>query len=294
MKKPIIIPVLLYAVQILSAATVIAGATAASGTARQDIKEPYYMIDFNVVHCKFEIHINKVHLMTWNIEGQMWSNMPCNHLILGSGVQQLDIFVYPCSGKTEFSHETGLTVKLMLYDAADEIVELVEEDIVSWKMSDNDKTKAACSHTATFHAQVPYQLTAWQNSADLNAVENLRQKVETAYQKLGEMITRKQYDAFKNLMQEKEKRMATCFYLKEEESKKRMDGLIELLESGYEFIPLSGAETMHIYADGKLVCLKSENGNSALRFLDKETDDEIYIDVIFHLKKGDTELTVSP
>jgi hypothetical protein len=82
-------------------------------------------------------------------------------------------------------------------------------------------------------------------------------------------------------------------YLDEKESKKRMDGLIEEFENNFELIPLSGDETMHIYANGKLVCLKTADGESALRLLNKETDDEIYVDVSFHLKEGDTELTVS-
>jgi hypothetical protein len=267
----------------------------ATGIAQQNIKEPYYMIDFSVVNCKFEFQINKVDLLSMNVNGQMASNMPCNHLILGSGVQQLDIFVYPSAGETEFDDETELSVKLVLYDVVGgRVDEVIDDNIVSWEMNDNDKKETVISHTLHFNAQVPYQLTAWQNSTNLNTVENLRQKVETAYEKLGEMITKKQYDAFKNLMQEKEKRVVISMYLDEKESERRMDGLIEEFENGFEFVPLSGAETMHIYADGKLVCLKTEDGESALRFLNKETDDEIYLDIMLHLKKGDTELTVSP
>lgn len=261
-------------------------AIAVSATAQQNIKEPYYMIDFNVVHCKFEIYINKVHLMTWNVNGHMKSRMPCNHLILGSGVQQMDIFVYP-AGET-FSDETKLSVKLMLYDVAGDGFELVQNNIVNWEMSDNEKT----NHTLHFNAQVPYSFNPWQQSADLNTVENLRQKVEAAHQKLGKMLVKKQYDAFISMIEEKEKRVATSLYLDEKSKSKRMD--FKELESGFELVPLSGTETMHLYADGRLVCLKSEDGEDALRFLNKKTQEEIFFEIMFHLKKGDTELTVSP
>jgi hypothetical protein len=278
---------------ILATAAFITSATAASGTTRQDIKEPFYVIDFSVVRCKFEIQINNVEVLTMNVNGQMASNIQCNHLILESGVQQLDIIVYPRAGDSGFDAESAFSFKLMLYDSDNEF-KLIEDNIVGWKMSDNDKTQDVCRHTVSFRAQVPYQIDAWQNSADLNTVENLRQKVETAYQKLGEMISQKQYDAFKSMMQVREKRIAASLYLDEADMRKRTDELIEDLND-FELVPLSGAETMHIYADGRLVCLKNEDGESALRLRNiKETDEEMYIEVFFHLKKGNTELTVSP
>jgi len=260
---------------------------------RQDVKEPYYVIDFSAVSCKFEIQINKASVFSMNVDGQVGTEIPCNFMIFESGRQQLDIIVYPSTGNTEFAESTDFSAKVKLYDVVDKF-ELVEDDILVWKMSDDDKTGAICRHTAFFNADVPYRLNTWQQSADLNAVENLREKVETAYQKLGEMITKKQYDAFKNCMQEREKRMAVSMYLDQKSSKERMDELIKNFKEGFEWIPLSGDETMHIYADGKLVCLKTKDDESALQFRNKKTDDEIEVEIMFHLKEGDTELSVSP
>jgi len=176
-----------------------------------------------------------------------------------------------------------------LYDVSDGF-EQIGDEIPLCKIGGEDKTQAVYEHTAYFDAEVPYQITAWQNSVDLNSVENLREKVEAAYKKLCDMITQKQYDAFMDCVRERENRVAVSMYLDKESRKEIMESLI----AGFEPIPFSGTETMNLYADGKLVCLTAEDGNSALRFFNKKTGEEMILDIMFHLKKGDTELSVSP
>ena len=260
---------------------------------QQKLKEPYYMIEFRAINCKFEILINKVSLLMMNINGQIGSEMPCNYLILESGEQQLDIIVQPCTGESGFVESSEFSAKVNLYDVSNGFT-LMEEDIVACEMSDADKTEASYKNTAYFNAEVPYQQTAWRNSIDLNTVENLREKLEAAYKKIGDMIIQKQYDAFRNSMQEQESRMAVSMYLDEEESKKRMDELIEDFQGGFELLPLSSTKTMHLYANGKLACLRAEDGESVLQLYNKETEEEMTLDIMFHLKEGDTELSVAP
>jgi uncharacterized protein (DUF302 family) len=272
----------------LSALVVIAGKT--SG---QNVKEPYYMVDFTAVHCKFEIQINKVSMFTMNVNGQMGTRIPCNYLILESGEQQLDIIVQPCTGESGFEENSEFSAVIKLYDAPNEFT-LIEDHIVACAMNSEDRTEAAYRHTARFKAEVPYRITAWQNSEDLNSVENLREKLEAAYKKIGDMITRKQYDAFINSIRERENRMAVSMYLNSEESKERMDGYIEDFQGGLELLPLSGRETVRIYAGGKLACLVTDDGDSALQFRNEKNGEEMILDMMFHLKKGDTELSVAP
>ena len=276
---------------ILAATTFAASATAANETMRQDVNMPFYRIDFRAVACYFDIKINDVSVFSMNMKSSFSVRIPVNHLILESGKQRLSVTIQPNTGETEFDEDAAFAMTLQLYADTGNSLEHVE-DILEYDMAD-DKENVMVYQTS-FDAAVPYQITAWQNSTDLNTVENLRQKVETAYQKLGEMITKKQYDAFVDMMREQEKRMAQSLYIDPESSKERMDGLIEDFENGFEFVPLSGGETMYIYADGKLVCLKTDNGNSALKFLNRETEEEMSVEIFFHLKKGDTELTVSP
>ncbi|MDR2145642.1 MAG: hypothetical protein LBE91_04175 [Tannerella sp.] len=261
-----------------------------------DLK-PYYAIDFNVVACGIDIRVNDISVFTIVVEGQMASAIPVNQAILETGKQQITYHIQPLPGETALHAEAKFTAAVWLYDASNDYIEKVEElPGTSFVFPENatDTPLPSFKGETVFDAEVPYRFAAWKNSADLHAVPNLRQKLETAYRNLGEMINKKQYDAFKNLMREKEKRMAASMYLNEQESEERMSRLIEYFESGLQLIPLSGNETICFYANGKLVGLKTEDGSSALRFEDKETGDKLSVEILFHLKEGDAELTVSP
>jgi uncharacterized protein (DUF302 family) len=252
------------------------------------------MIGFEVARCNFEIEINNVPLFTMNVKGKIGMEIPCNYLILESGEQQLEIIIQPCIGETELDKNLKFTAKVQLYDVTKGFDFEYLQDDIKFAMSDEDKTGAMSKHTMRFNAQVPYKMDVWQNSVDLNTVENLHEKLVSAYQKIVDMITQKHYDAFANSMQEREKRMAASMYLSKEQSDERMNELIEDFKNGFEAIPLSGTETMHIYAEGKLAALKTEDDESALRFHNRETGEELTIDVLFHIKAGNTELTIAP
>ncbi len=255
------------------------------------IKEPYYVIDFNASACMFDIQINKISLFLMDVKGQIGSEAPVNYLIPESGKQELDIIVYPNIGKTGFDQNTKFSASIKLFDLSSGSFVLVEDGIASFKMSDEDKKVPVCKHKNYFMADVPYKLVAWQESVDLSTVEDLREKVESAYQKLGNIITKGQYNTFRNFLQESEKNAAISMYLDEEESKERTDELISDFQNGYVVEPLSGTEVMHLYADNKLVCLKTAEGSSALSLRHKETDETLTIDILFHLKQGETDLS---
>jgi len=255
------------------------------------MNKPFYRIDFKAGACFFDIKVNDIPVFSTNMERYFSMTIPVNYLILESGKQQLSVTVLPNTGETVFDENISFAMTLQLYEDTGNSLEHVE-DILEYRIPcDREK---AIEYQTIFDAAVPYQISAWQSSVDLNTVENLREKAETAYRKLGEMITNRQYDEFIHCLQDQEKRMAVSMYFDEKSSKERMDRLIKDFKEGFELVPLSGDETMHIYAGGKLVCLKTKNGESALQFLKKETGEEMEVGIFLHLKKGDTALSVSP
>jgi hypothetical protein len=280
--------------------------------------EPYYSIQVIAAACKFEIQVNQVHLAAMNVFGQMSGTIPINSLILKSGEQQIDFIISPYIRKADSentcsenanSDKTGMedvesedreidknarfSAEVQLFDvSSDQFVHLM--DVIVFKMNDEDKTGTVSKHTFKFNAEVPYEIAAWQNSVDLNTVENLRGKLEQAYQKFSNLITQKQYDAFKNSMFEMEERSVVSMYLHDESAAERLDELIEDIESGYEVVSLSGTEEMHIYADGKLASLRTKDGEPALQLYNPETEQVLTLEILFHLKEGETELSVSP
>jgi hypothetical protein len=254
------------------------------------IKEPYYMIEFDASACMFEIQINKVSLLTLNVEGQVASTNPINYLILESGLQQLDITVYPNIGKTQFDKNSDFSAIVKLFDVSDGFDEI--EDIITCRIDEGEKILPVYKYKNCFTAEVPYKLTAWQESVDLDTIENLRKKVVSAYIKLQDIITKGQYNTFRKMLREREENMAISLYLDKESSEARLDRLIHRFQNGYEIEPLSDTEIMHLYADNRLVGLKTVEGDSALRLRHKETNQTLTIEVLFHLKQGETELSV--
>jgi len=254
------------------------------------IKELYYMIDFRASACAFDILINDVSALTMDINGQIGASAPINFLILESGQQQLEIIVRPNVGETQFDENVNFSAVIKLYDVSERFI-LIEEGL-TFEMNDEDKTKPICSYKSNFNAEVPYKLDAWQKSVNLDTVESLREKVELAYKRLADIIAKGEYDTLRDILEEREKNMAISMYLDEESSEKRLDGLIEDFENGYEIEPLSGTEIMYLYANSKLVCLKTPEGDSALRLRHKETNEMMTVEVVFHLKHGEIELSV--
>jgi len=265
--------------------------TTTSTSLRKDVNKPFYRIDFKAGACFFDIKINDISVMSMNMERYFSMTIPVNYLIPESGKQRLSVTVLPNTGETVFDENIIFAMTVQLYDDTGDALKHVE-DILEYRIP-NDRENMI-EYQTTFDVTVPYQLTAWQTSTDLNTVDHLREKLESAYQKVGDMIRQKQYDAIINSMREWEKRIATSMYLGKEESDARMGRLIEDFKNGFEPVPLSGTETMHVYADGKLACLKTEDGESALRFWNKETEEEMTLDMMFHLKKGDVELSIAP
>jgi hypothetical protein len=68
---------------------------------------------------------------------------------------------------------------------------------------------------------------------------------------------------------------------------------VDVLENGFEWVPFSMDDVViEYYADGKLIKLLLKNGRSAFSFFNKEIEETMQLLFHFHLKQGETELTV--
>ena len=135
-------------------------------------------------------------------------------------------------------------------------------------------------------------MNSWQNSTNLNDIDNLRELVDKAYKKTERIVSAKQLNIFVELLKEMENNSCTSMYLSEELKKQRMIGMTNILSNGFQVIPTTPKDIMFIYGYGKLVGLRTTSGDSALRLYNSETKQGMGLDVLFHLKKGTQELSI--
>jgi len=256
------------------------------------IEKPFYKISIDAAACFFDVQINNVSLLSMDINGQLSVTVPANYLILESGLQELSVRVMPNIGDITLSEDAEFVLKLQLFDS-DNLSESID-NVASYGI-DKDKLKTGIplfEHRIKFKAEMPYTLSAWQNSVDLKTIENLREQVEMFHQKIDSLISTRRYDEFVRLLSEREENIAISLYLSDAESKSRMKGLVEDLENGFKLTALSMDDVLIYYADNKVVKIVKRDMDSAIRFFNKETEEEMTLDMLFHLKEGSDELSI--
>ena len=258
-------------------------------------KQPYYVIDFNAVNCLINICVNDVPVFSMEVKGQMATTIPVNQAILASGEQQVSYRILPLSDESALSSNAIFEASVWLYyDWIDNWYDKKEEISTLFALPENktDTPLPMYQGENSFFAEVPYTLNAWQNSQDLNKIDNLRKLVNATYRKIENLINTGQYEKFAAMVQKREDNIAVCFYLSEEEKNKRQTDLIKEIETGFKIVPVSEEDTMFIYGYGKLVSLKKSDGSSALLLYNEDTDEELTLEIRLHLEQGKTELSI--
>jgi len=256
--------------------------------------EPYYMIDFSASDCMFEIRVNDIPMITMNIEGQAATKIPINQAISKSGKQEITIKVLPLHGKSSLSSATQLNYTIQLYEVFNNYFNFNKqlEGYESPKI-DEEKVVPLLTDTTTFDAEIPYQLRDyWKDGQDLNHTDDLNLKLRNAYLSLGNIINEDNYDLFSKKMANREFNMATSMYLSDKASKSRLNGLINDFKNGFDTISLSKKAATIYSAYGKKVALKKPNGEPALSFINKESNEELMLDIEFYLPEGSDQFEI--
>lgn len=99
--------------------------------------EPYYLVDFDMSICNFEILINDMPAFRNTDGGSLNSHVPINQLILASGIQRIAFRILPLKGETVLRKDSYLKIKINLFDANsgnyDNLVEVFKYETPSFK-----------------------------------------------------------------------------------------------------------------------------------------------------------------
>lgn len=257
------------------------------------IYEPYYTIDFSVAACNFEILVNDIPVITMEVEGQISTNIPINYAIYNSGEQFIKATIKPHAGQENLHPEASLRFNVRLYDVANNEFKHIKDftETAVPKIEENQKIPSL-TNSAEFIAEIPYSLTKWTDGENLKDVENFKEKLIKAYNTLADLLKEGKYSEFAEKIKVREKNMATSMYLSNSESTARINSLIEDAKNGFEVMPFPQDTMFKFYGYGKLVTFKKLNGEPAFYLYNKETKEELMIDLMFYIPKGKTEFEI--
>ncbi|UKB80817.1 hypothetical protein [Chryseobacterium sp. MEBOG07] len=260
-------------------------------------KEPYYTIDFTAVYCKFEVLVNDIPVIAMETEGQMSPNVPVNFGISSSGEQKIEIKLLPVTGGQYIDSRTKFEYTIKLFDVFnDKFVH--EKDCGNFQFSEKETVKKLPSlhHKSSFQAEIPYEMMKWEESRDLLSISKdtsyLNNKLDSIYKRISSLIESKQYDAFFELIKNREKNMALSMYLGNDDAKARLNSLLEDFNDGFKIMPLPEGRVLKIYGNGKLATYKKLNGEPAFFLFKEKTKEELMLELMFHIPQGKEEFEV--
>lgn len=255
--------------------------------------QPYYELDFSAAYCLFEVRVNDVLVFTMNLDGQTSTMIPINSAILESGKQQISIKVLPLAGEKYLNPSARFKYDIKVFDAANDLnfKEQVPGEYAIAKV-DPAKKQTVLTQTADFKAEVPYAITAYQNSTDLRSVSGLKDKLNDAYQQLSNLIRKADVEQIKKLIANRESIAAVTMYLSKEESDDRMEGIVSNLKSGYKLAPIPADAVVKIFGNGKLATLIRPNGEPALILKNEKDQEELQLEFNFFIPAGKTDLEI--
>lgn len=251
----------------------------------------YYMADFSAFMCYFQIRVNDVEVFSLNVDGQTSTNIPLNQGILESGLQKIEVRVFPLKGKKVLHPEASVRCKVVAFDVSNGDFKFVNQ----FENFETLPVKKGVPYTfqkSTFEAKVPYKINAWQNGQKLKDFKDLKEKLIVEYNKIIHSIKSGNYQDFIKAYQKREQNIATAMYLGEKESTKRINEILYDIKNGFEIQPLPQNLVLEISGNDKLACLKRFDGMSALFLENKKTEEELILLVNFYLPQGKTEFEI--
>ncbi len=228
-----------------------------------------------------------------NIGSDFYTEMPINHFIEFCGNQKLTIQIFPNLGQTTLLPNSMCKVEIWCYELNDldliPIKQICSSFISISEAKEMIPYKTDCQ---IFYADVIHHIIRWSDCEAIQDNENLASEVITFYNIIGEILAKKQYHKYIEYIKDRETNVCMALSLDENEKNERSQILFNHLDNGFVLHPLTGNENIHFYANRKLVVLMNNEMNSALRFINKDTDEILFIDLLIGKKKGKKHFSI--
>lgn len=240
-----------------------------------------------------KISVNGIPLLNMEVTGQCASTYPFNHMLLESGFVSVRYEALPLHGSLKLNPGAYLGCRVELMDMDGSHVAPVSTLARYETPSQEEKALPLAAHEEFIYVSVPFSPVGWKNSVKLDRFRNqLRTMVYNKYMSIITLMRNHSFSQYESVFREREDRMAASFYLSQDAKRERMDDVEEAIRSCTGIVPLSARDFLEFAADGRLIRLVREDGDSSLRLWNEETQQEIILDLWLHMKPGSNELTV--
>lgn len=283
-----------------------------------------YQADIFIGGCNFEVLINDFPVQTYYDSGNgvISTSIPINTAILKPGTQAWKIRVYPIHDVKKIKGVIAKASRTAIEDGArveikiegvrfkengdiekhfGKVLEfkapvIKDEKTGKDKLADTGKTYT--EYSGTFEANVPYNLSGWQNSEDLtnSDPETLKQELLKEYQKMSKWLANRNLDSIANAKLKAKKEEAQALFYNNSDNRAYISDFLETW--GHEKITIQpiGDCSLKFYGDEKIVTLTSNVFKKSPLWAtykdDKNEDHYILYPIYFHRPKGRKELEI--
>jgi len=246
----------------------------------KNFKEPYFVVDFNMSICNFEILINDVSVFKKMNGGSIASHYPINHFILESGTQQISIKVFPLLGETALRKNSFLKVKVHAFDSSTQDYTNLHEVFKYETPKYEGEEPPAIVKIAKFDVSIPYSINGWKSSLEIT--KNMQQEVLSFYKKIHLLATTNTNELF-NLFNSKFLEVDKALYLNDNNKNEWNDLLNKLNRGSFVLQPFPSKPIVKIQAHKKMAEVLSLDGTSVLNYINPERD-EFNLPIFIHKK----------
>jgi len=251
------------------------------------MKEPYYLVDFNVSLANFDILINDVLAFSYNDGGSIYSNYPINHFILSSGVQQVKVRFKPLKNSQTIHHEAEAIIKIQYLDASTMDQEQLTT-VYEYKMPKAKRdTLPMLESIGEFKAEVPYRLIGWSDAGIIDIKNEVAlERIHNYYRRIYTLFKDKDVNSLALLLKKRYEETDASMYL-DEDNIAGLNNIFKMLEAeGYIMQDFPETPQISLYAKNRIVNLVRENTSPVIFYLKKETNEEFGFPFYIHLPKG--------
>ncbi|POR18333.1 hypothetical protein BWK58_14715 [Flavobacterium columnare] len=256
------------------------------------MKQPYYTLELSASSCSFDVLINDLPIISMQIEGQASPNLPINHAITKSGLQEIKITMKPLKGQLIFEPDALIRYNIRIYDVYEDEFKFIKDyDIYEIKKTKNNYS-IPIIEINKFEANIDYEITSWETGINYDEIEELENKLKLAYDNVFNMLIRKEFVSFYESILIRENNFCKSMYLSDNESKTRINSLINDINNGFEILPIPKNAIIKIYGNGKIFSYKNLNNEPIISFYNKKTNEQLMLEIMFYMPNKNSNLTI--
>lgn len=241
--------------------------------------QPIYAIKVHSIGT-FEIFVNGISIYYYKDKEASIVTLPINGDILSSGGQTVQIILHS-EDKLNKDELQNYSFKIVQYDGFDSPdVKIVEECVFNVSLS---KDKYVYAQSWTFGGIVPYNVTGWNNSVDLNKKNNddLLNEVQQFYLRTWNILDSGNYTEYYKIINKRHQENLIVFYNSPEVNAEHDEVKQRVLDAKNKMHSIDFSKFyLKIYSGDRLATLEDKDGFSPLVYeTDQYTD---YFGFILH------------